>query len=723
MGIQNPFIFFFFLFTLHRSSVESLNKEREVIELKGGPKDVAWVVQLSDLHFSVHHPERALNFSNIVGPTLSMINPSLVFITGDLTDGKSKDLLTMKQDEEEWLEYQKVLEDVTKRSGLKKNMFYDLRGNHDAFGVPAFGGKFDFYSKYSINGQLKRSGLVNSVTIQTGERNILFVGFDSAMSLGLRGPTNLFGHPTDQLLDDLSSELSVLDSQPAKSVIKIAYGHFPLSFSAASRSGRTLKHTFLTHNLSAYLCGHLHTKFGKNLKRRHESNQHPFYSHNLFQLNGHGSHRGNSKTCSDGATEFKEFWEWEMGDWRKSRAMRILAIDRGWTSFVDVDLRLGAKNVIILPTFPLDSRFTLERSFHKCKMDPLYFNSIRALVFSSSPIVSVVARIYDSSPGSLVIVLETPMKKSGDASSRADLYTCPWNFKAFEDPSPDRFLLQIEAVDIRGRSTLTELRPFSVDGLRARLSWNWKEFMVMGCQWEALYYPILWSFYLLTLSVLLVPKAIFLFSKKQYTYKNFISNKGVVSCVAWILSELYNIPLAWLSMIVYLFYLILCPWLSGQVFTEGGERGYMTYRGWVLRLNEREKLDFHGYPDIMVIIFPHLYFVVLPTVIVIGALVAERAIFQDHLRAVSAKKEDDYLVTNKVSASTNGRNKTLTLLHRRWIRKILLLISSAICWKHFLNCRALIKAYAMNPLIHFPIYSMSIPLFLAYTIYKTSRAE
>ncbi|OIT30528.1 PREDICTED: putative metallophosphoesterase At3g03305 [Nicotiana attenuata] len=721
MGIKNPFIFFCFLFILHCSSAESLNKEREVIELKGGPKDVAWVVQLSDLHFSVHHPERARNFSKIVGPTLSMINPSLVFITGDLTDGKSKDLLTMKQDEEEWLEYQKVLEDVIKRSGLKKNMFYDLRGNHDAFGVPAFGGKFDFYSNYSINGQLKRSGLVNSVTIQTGERSILFVGFDSAMSLGLRGPTNLFGHPTDQLLDEISSELSVLDSQPTKPVTKIAYGHFPLSFSAASHSGRTLKDIFLTHNLSAYLCGHLHTKFGKNLKRHHESNQHTSYSHRLLQLNGHGSLP--AKTCSDGASELKEFWEWEMGDWRKSRAMRILAIDRGWTSFVDVDLKLGAKNMIILPTFPLDSRFTLDRSFHKYKMDPLYFNNIRALVFSSSPIVSVVARIYDSSPENLVMVLETPMKKSGDASSRADLYTCLWNFKAFEDPSPDRFLLQIDAVDIRGRSTLTELRPFSVGGLRAKLSWNWKEFIVMGCQWDALYYPILWSFYLLILSILLIPKAISLVSNRQYTYKNFISNKGLVSCAAWILSELYNVPLVWLSMIVYLFYLILCPWFSGQVFTEGGERGYMTYRGWVLRLNKRAKLDFHGYPDIMVVVLPHLYFVVLPTVIVIGALVAERAIFQDHLRALSAKKEDDYLVTNKVSASTNRRNKTLTLLHRRWIRKILLLISSAICWKHFLNCRALIKAYAMNPLIHFPIYSMLIPLFLAYTIYKTSRAE
>jgi hypothetical protein len=58
---------------------------RRVIAVKGGPESVVWVVQLSDLHFSVHHPERALDFKTIVGPTLSMINPSLVLITGDLT--------------------------------------------------------------------------------------------------------------------------------------------------------------------------------------------------------------------------------------------------------------------------------------------------------------------------------------------------------------------------------------------------------------------------------------------------------------------------------------------------------------------------------------------------------------------------------------------------------------------------------------------------------------
>lgn len=72
----------------------------------------------------------------------------------------------MKQDKEEWIEYQKVMEDVVKRSGLNKSIFYDLRGNHDNFGVSSFGSSSDFFSIYSLSGQLRRSGQVNSVVIQ-----------------------------------------------------------------------------------------------------------------------------------------------------------------------------------------------------------------------------------------------------------------------------------------------------------------------------------------------------------------------------------------------------------------------------------------------------------------------------------------------------------------------------------------------------------------------------
>ena len=68
-----------------------------LIDVKGGPDSVLWVVQLSDLHFSVHHPDRAIDFKKFVGPALSMINPSLVLITGDLTGFFSVSLLIILQ--------------------------------------------------------------------------------------------------------------------------------------------------------------------------------------------------------------------------------------------------------------------------------------------------------------------------------------------------------------------------------------------------------------------------------------------------------------------------------------------------------------------------------------------------------------------------------------------------------------------------------------------------
>ena len=60
------------------------------------------------------------------------------------------------------------MEDVARRSGLDKRIFYDLRGNHDNFGVPEIVGSSDFFSKYSINGQFGRKGNINSVTLEVG---------------------------------------------------------------------------------------------------------------------------------------------------------------------------------------------------------------------------------------------------------------------------------------------------------------------------------------------------------------------------------------------------------------------------------------------------------------------------------------------------------------------------------------------------------------------------
>ncbi|KAF8388585.1 hypothetical protein HHK36_027262 [Tetracentron sinense] len=721
----------------HEKIEERKPNSRSVRDLKGGPDSVIWVVQLSDLHFSVFHPNRALDFKRLVGPALAMINPSLVLITGDLTDGKSKDMLTMKQDEEEWIVYHEVMENVVESSGLDKNIFYDLRGNHDNFGVPALGGSFDFFSKYSINGQLGRSGSVHSVTvqvcvrcnIQSGGRKHLFVGFDSTMPAGLRGPTNLFGHPTDQILADIDSELSQWNSESTNPVTKISFGHFPLSFSAASHSGKSLKDVFLKHSLSAYLCGHLHTRFGNNLKRHHQLIHNLLSSEKYCQLNIHQTpleRTVHNKNCSNGIPPVEEFWEWEMGDWRKSRAMRVLAIDGGHVSFVDIDYKLGAKKTIILPTFPLDSRFMLSTSSlheYSCRStDPSSYETVRALVFTDSPIVSVVARIYDSRSGNLDMVMEASMRKHEENFTRGDFYRVPWNFRAFEDPSPDRFWLQIEGTDIMGRSSFSELRPFSNNGLSANLNWKWKEFLVMGCQWAALYYPILWCILLFLFSILLVPKALLTCSKKQYTYKNFSSKKGFLSGITWVLTELCRISPIWFGMLGYLFYLIFFPWFSGKVFTAGGDRGYMTYRGWVVNISkERGKQKYIGLPDVMVVVLPHLCFMVLPTILVTGALAAEKAAYRFCFLSLSGKKEDDYDWGSnrslKIDYSDNRRKKLFR--GGRWVRKLLMVVCLAICWKHLKNCRAMIKAYEMNPFLHFPGYSLPIPLLLAFAVYKT----
>lgn len=530
---------------------------------------------------------------------------------------------------------------------------------------------------------------IDCSVFQTHGHKYLFVGLDSTMSVGLRGPTNLFGHPTDQLLTQIDSQLSQWDSQEEKPVTKISFGHFPLSFSASSHSHKSLRNIFLKHSLSAYLCGHLHTKFGKNLKRQHHSSQHVLSSQKFFQLNMHQTPSGSTKNCSFGAPPFTEFWEWEMGDWRKSRAMRIMAIDRGHVSYVDIDFKSGAKKTIILPTFPLDSRFMSASLLHQkyeCQhMVPLSFETVRALVFSVSLIISVVARIYDTRSGSFDMVMETPMTKTVGDISRGDLYAASWNYKAFEDPSPDRFWLQIEAIDAMGRSTLTELRPFSINGLSAKISWTWKEFLVMGCQWAALYYPMLWCAIYFILSILLIPKFLLIFSK-HYSYKFFIAKKGFVNGIAWVLQDLCRVSMVWFGMLGYVIYLISCPWFIGQVFTDGGDKGYMTYMGWVVKtFNDREKHDYIGSPDIMVVVLPHLIFVVLPAILVAGALAAERGIYKEHFLSLSGKKEDDYDQKNKISLMYDNQGGRRSNLHfgQRRIRKVLLVVCLAIFWKHF----------------------------------------
>ncbi|KAJ4798837.1 Calcineurin-related phosphoesterase-like [Rhynchospora pubera] len=697
-------------------------RRREAIEVEGGPGSVVWVVQLSDLHFSVFHPDRASDFRRYVGPALSIIKPSLVLITGDLTDGKSKDLLTMKQEEREWIEYENATREVIMTSGLDERIFYDLRGNHDSFGVPVQGGTNDFYEKYSINARLRRNGNVQSVTLKTRDGKHLFVGIDSTLATaGLRGPTNLFGHPTDQLLETIDKALSEWDNSNqfvTSQVTKVVFGHFPLSFTALTETQRNLKEVFLKHSISAYLCGHLHARFGRNLKRHHLKSQNEY-----FQYNMHESTRevyiNETEGCQKKKKEIKEFWEWEMGDWRKRRSFRILAIDSGDVSFVDVDFKYGSRDIIIVPTFPLDSRIMQRISStndFKCQnKETRKYETIRALVFSKHQVASVAVKVYDYRSGTLNLVLDSEMKKmEAKENKRGELYFVPWNWRAFVDTSPDRYWIKIEATDMTGDTVSSPLKPFSINGLSSTMSWSWTEFMVMGCQWAVIYWPALWFIFAIAFLFLLVQKiALAVWKNHNIRGKNF--REYLISGLVCLFTELPRISTIWTILFGYLVYLLLLPWLFGYAITEEGNLMYMTYRGWSdATLNGVSEGTGVGFPDVMVIALPHLVWVVLPAILVMASLAAERSVYRIVFLSLTGKKEDD-----------NGRERNSGgikghLWSGRWIRKFLLVASIAIVWKHWKQCRALVKAYEINPFIHAPVYCFFIPALLAFCIYKTS---
>ncbi|CAL5089792.1 unnamed protein product [Urochloa decumbens] len=697
---------------------------RRVVEVRGEPGgSVVWAVQLSDLHLSAFHPERAADFRRHVGDALALVNPALVLITGDLTDAKSKDLLSSRQEEFEWIEYQRVIDDVANRSGLNKERFYDLRGNHDSYGVPEFGGMFDFYKKHSINARLGRKGAVQSITLQNGGRKHLFVGFDSAMDIGLRSPTNIFGQSTDQLLFDLDAALSQWDNQSTSSpVTKIAFGHFPISFSALTTSGRSIRDVFLKHSLSAYLCGHLHTNFGRNLKRHHTSEKHRFSSKQYFQFDIREgmSTAVSSDNCSARTESATEFWEWEMGDWRSARSMRILAIDSGHVSYADMDFIFGSRDVIIVPTFPLDSRFMQRSSdpfdFICQATSAAHIGTVRALVFSRYKIEYVTAKVYELHSESFHLVLEQEMENT---SGKGAMYTVAWNWRDFSDESPDRYWLQIEAVDMSGEVYLSERRPFSVNGLTAKFSWTWKEFTVMGCQWNQLYFPIMWTTLAFLFSLVLVPRTSLTFYENQFMLKLLKPkmtrrSSGGFSPVNFEFFgvELSKMYIIWSGMLLYLLYLVFFPWFTGYAVMENHNKMYLHYKGWSTKyLANTSSMPYIGLPDVMVIVLPHLLFVVLPAFLIIAAIAAERALYLGHNIYQRAKKDGDHYKETCYA-------EYLCIFY--WIRKILILLCLPIVWKHWKHCRAIMRAYEVNPFIDAPIYCFGVPALLWLAIYRSS---
>lgn len=104
-----------------------------LIELYLGSRRVSSVsfIQISDIHIShLRDQERIHDLWKFATETLDTIKPPVVLASGDLTDGRGKQLYVSQQYDKEWESYNLVL---TQANVTNKTIWLDIRGNHGMF--------------------------------------------------------------------------------------------------------------------------------------------------------------------------------------------------------------------------------------------------------------------------------------------------------------------------------------------------------------------------------------------------------------------------------------------------------------------------------------------------------------------------------------------------------------------------------------------------------------
>ncbi|CAN6465957.1 unnamed protein product [Victoria cruziana] len=653
-----------------RGEDDGSSVSREVFFLEGGHSDVTWVVQITDLHLSSYYPDRAEDLKRLLTPALRIVQPSLLLITGDLTDAKSKDRTTTRQDLSEWLQYKQAMETVAKESGMSMRSFIDIRGNHDKYGVPYVGDKLDFFSNYSVSSKFNRLSPVQSICLMGKEWNYVFLGLDDSLEIGLRCPSNLFGHTNDKRIHSLSSELQYWDAHLVGPVTKIVFGHFPLSFISSSETGQFYENVFARESVSAYLCGHLHAKFSKKLWRHH-----------LIRNTG-GSRQGVSG----------EFWEWELGDWKEYKLFRILGIDHGHVSFVDLSLSnlfhpgKGFQTTVLV-TYPLDSRNmnSVNSKSSNARDD------VSALIFSATPVKHVCAKIFDSSK-EFELVEEFPLYQSHNANTSC-LYRGSLNASKYKHTSPMRFWLQVIAVDAHGNETATELRPFSMEGKPTLLRKTWLEYLVLHVKWETMYKILLRGNICFLLMLLFLPKLLAYFMENM-SHRRWTMSVSTSSPIGrtrntflplWFLLEGSRERTIWFSMVLYLLCLLVFPWFWGHAASEDGVLSHMSIHGWTVSLPGEIRKDRVANPDIMAITLPFI------------------------LQEAADGK----------SPRVDQNAKALCKICNGWMRTGLLLAIMVVLCIHFGICSYLARAYGAMVVVLSPGLLWGPTFLLAYAIYSS----
>ncbi|MGE5358638.1 MAG: Ig-like domain-containing protein [Bacteroidales bacterium] len=328
---------------------------------------ILWFVQISDTHIGVNGSTDSDRLRWVVTTGKSVINPSFIVATGDLTDSTNGNIFGYPNGpyQAEWDQYKSIVDPYVNAS-----FYYDIPGNHDGYNDA----DFSYYLTNSVQGRATgKTQLSWTQSLPSGEK-YLFLGVNTADNTG--APFSLsFPYGDHAGLD--STELSFIQQQlnaNASANLAMVFGHHPVTDTGASGDtwlfyGHQDFIRYLdTFKASVYGYGHTHA-----------------YSQVLFKGNTYtGLMAGDGVAYNNIASLGKS----------SSSNYSVTAIDCNGVS--SVGATAGTWPVVLI-TAPVDALLGGATNPYAYAVPAASDNPIRALVFDAAASPAVTYRI-DSGP-------------------------------------------------------------------------------------------------------------------------------------------------------------------------------------------------------------------------------------------------------------------------------------------------------------------------------------
>jgi len=373
---------------------------------------VLWFVHASDTHIGTSGSTDTSNLQWLTGTARTVISPSFVVVSGDLTDSTNGNIFGYPNGpyQAEWDQYKSILS----ATGVDASSYFDIPGNHDAYN--------DKYFSYYLNNSVQ--GLAMKQTQASWIRSYSwgtyhFLGVNTAGNDG--APFSIASPYGDNAGLD-SVELKFIGDElnaHADATLTLAFGHHPLVPTGSSTDTYLYygKDEFVTllngHGASLYGYGHTHASsmqlFTQNMAEG-------IYYFNVSSL---GKDSPNQYTVS--------------------------AIDCNGISSVTQDVRTWP---VVLVTAPVDRHLGGGVNPYGYTVPNGAANPVRALVFDPTGVTGVSFRVNGGA-----------WQAMQNVSGNARLWQGRWNASALAE---GEYTLEVQAITgsgVRSDSIVTYVKP------------------------------------------------------------------------------------------------------------------------------------------------------------------------------------------------------------------------------------------------------------------------